>query len=329
MSGVPVAVRAALLQKHGNFSQAYSAAYQQNLQHFGDGRGFLAYKKVWGTALVLADPIAPRAHYRELIELFLREQPDAAFGQISRATAQILASMGFFINEMGLETRVDLAGFSFSGKAGRTFRRAVNRANREGYVIKECLLSMLDANEVRSIAKHGRFRPFGIGRELCFLTRPFVLEDEVDTRKFFAFDRAGRLVAFACFEPVYDNGRVVGYVSSTKRALPNADSLIRYAIMHRAIQVFQEEGRKWLFLGLSPFADIEDKDFASNKNWLVRRAFRFAYTNWLFNRLVYPLAGFAIHKREYGGISEQTYYAFNRLPSLPRLLKVLRACNLI
>jgi hypothetical protein len=36
-----------------------------------------------------------------------------------------------------------------------------------------------------------------------------------------------------------------------------------------------------------------------------------------------------MHKRQFRGVPVQTYYAFNTLPSLPRIIKVLRACRLI
>jgi hypothetical protein len=48
--GVPAAIRIALLRQHGTSSQAYSATFQAGLEHFGDERGFLAYKRVGRTA---------------------------------------------------------------------------------------------------------------------------------------------------------------------------------------------------------------------------------------------------------------------------------------
>jgi len=96
-----------------------------------------------------------------------------------------------------------------------------------------------------------------------------------------------------------------------------------------AIEQFKAEGRRSLFLGLSLFHDIEDKDFAAHKNWLTRRAFRTIYTSAIFNRYFYAVQGLAENKRRFRGTSEQTYYAFNRLPSLTRLVKMARACRVI
>lgn len=328
MTGVPLELRIALMRRHGSFPQAYSATVQPELEHFGDERGFLAYKMVRGTAMVLGDPVAPHANAGDLIGRFLRRHRDAALWQVSRPVAEILAELGFFINELGTETRLDLAGYDFAGQRKRNLRKAVVRAAKLGYVTRECPLASVDLEEVKAVSHAWkRTRPLR-RRETAFLSRPIVFGEELDVRRFFTFDRDGKLVAFAVFDPIYENGAIVGYSIATTRSLPNAD-LVLHAVKRCAIETFQEEGKRWVFHGLSPFEGINDKDFATHENWLVRRAFRFAYSNSLFNRYVYSLRGLAQNKRQLGGVTEQTYYAFNKLPSLPRVLKLVRACNIV
>jgi lysylphosphatidylglycerol synthetase-like protein (DUF2156 family) len=328
MTGVALDVRSALLREHGTFPQAFSATFQEGLLHFGDERGFIAYLTVWGTALALADPVAPRANWSDLIARFLAAYPDAGFWQVSRPMAEALAPLGFFINEMGPDTRLDLAGYDFVGRKKQNLRSAVNLAANHGYVTRECQLSSLDVAAVVAVSEVWRRTRSIRGREVAFLNRPMVFADEPDVRKFFMFDAAGHVLAFGCFDPIYERGAVVGYVAQHNRYRPGAKSFADHAIKSRAIETFRAEGKKWLFLGLSPFAYIEDKDFLPHKNWLVRRGFRFAYTNPLFNRFVYPLQGHEAHKRQFRGVPQQTYYCFNRLPSLPGLLKMLRACRI-
>src|ERR1700681_2946927 len=327
MSAVPVDLRIPLLRQYGTFTQAYSATFQPALIHFGDAHGFQAYRMVGRTAFALADPITAPENRRDLLARFVAKCDDVCFVQASRPTAEILASLGFMVNEMGTETRIDLGAFRFEGRKQRTFRRAINRIGGSGYVTRECSAAELGETIIKAVSdRWRRTRPIG-HREVAFMTRPIVHIDEIDVRKFFSFDATGKLVAFGFFDPIYDRGRVVGYLDAFRRRLPEADPLINYAITRHAIETFQSEGRKWLFLGLSPFADIEDKEF--QKNWLVRRAFRFIYENTLYNRFFYAVKGLAAHKREYGGVTEQTYFAFNTLPALPRLIKVLRACEVI
>jgi lysylphosphatidylglycerol synthetase-like protein (DUF2156 family) len=324
---VPLDVRQSLLREHGNFVLAYSVTFQPGLEHFGDDGGFLAYKTVGNTALVLSNPVAPPDHIRTLISRFVEGKGDVCFWQISRPVAEILASLGFFINEMGTETRIDLASYNFAGPAKRNLRRARNRSLEHGYTTCECTAASLSARELETVSVKWRRTRSVKDRELEFLVRPVVLADEPDVRKFFTFDRDGQLKAFAFFDPVFERGEVVGYLCSTKRRLPAADPLVGYAQMRDAMESFRQEGKRYLFLGLSPLANIADKDFTHN--WLVRRSFRIAYRSVLLNRFLYPFQQLTKHKGAFVGTTAHTYYAFNRLPSLPRLIKVLRACALI
>jgi lysylphosphatidylglycerol synthetase-like protein (DUF2156 family) len=113
---------------------------------------------------------------------------------------------------------------------------------------------------------------------------------------------------------------------SAKRRLPEADTLVGYAILHQAIRTFQDEGKSVLSLGLSPLCGIEDKELSRNR--LVSWVFRAIYRSRLFNKLIYPLQGFAAHKGAFCGTAEQTYCAFKRGLALSQLVKMPRACNL-
>jgi lysylphosphatidylglycerol synthetase-like protein (DUF2156 family) len=329
MSDVELDVRVALLREHGTFPQAFSATFQEGLSHFGDERGFIAYTKVGKTALALADPVAPRCAWSDLIARFLAEFPDAGFWQASRPMAEVLASLGFFVNEMGPDTRIDLADFVFTGRKKQNLRSALNLATKGNFTVRECRLSSIDVAQVAALSQAWRRTRTVRAREVAFLNRPFVMADEPDVRKFFLFDSDGDIVALGCFDPIYQGGAVVGYIAQQNRWSARAALFADYAIKCRAIETFRAEGKRWLYLGLSPFAYIEDKDFLPRKNWLVRRGFRWAYNSTLFNRFFYPLQGHEAHKRHFRGVPLQTYYCFNRLPSLPRLLKVLHACRII
>ena len=325
MSGVPLDTRIALLRQHGNFTQAYSAAHQAGLEHFGDERGVIAYKKVWGTALVLSDPLAARQNVRDLIVRFLQEHPDVAFWNVSRPIAGILGPLGFFINEMGPDTRIDLANYNFSGREKRSLRLAINRIAKGGYSTKELPFRLIDVKKVEAVSNAWRRTRVIRRREVCFLTRPLVIDDEPDVRAFFTFDRDGELAAFGTFDPVYESGEVVGYVSAQNRFRPDCDSLVQVGTKLHAIEKFQAEGKKWLFLGLSPFAGVRNQTFRLN----TRGMFQLCYESAFFNRFVYSLQGLAAHKRQYHGVQEQTYYAFNQRPAVARIAKLIRACNLI
>jgi lysylphosphatidylglycerol synthetase-like protein (DUF2156 family) len=320
-------VRLQALRKYGNFALAYSATFQPGLDYFGGEEGFLAYKQVGSTAFVLSNPLAPIRGCEDLIRSFVSERSDVCFWQASRPVAKILEKIGFCVNEMGTETRLELDGYDFGGPRKRNFRRALDRAACCSYTIAERSVTSLDRKELQTVSERWRQTRGVKNREMTFLTRPAILDDEVDVRKFFTFDRKGSLQAFAFFDPICEAGEVVGYLCSAKRRLPEADTLVGYAILHRAIRTFQDEGKVILSLGLSPLCGIEGKELSSNR--LMSFAFRAAYSSRLFNDLVYPLQGFAAHKGAFCGSAEQTYCAFKRGLALSQLVKMPRACNLV
>jgi lysylphosphatidylglycerol synthetase-like protein (DUF2156 family) len=329
MTGVALDIRVALLRHYGTFTQAYSATFQPELLHFGDEGGFVAYKIVGRTALVLSDPVAPQDNFRDLIGRFLQDYSDVGFWQISRPVAEILASHGFFINEIGPENRIDLERYDFTGREKRNLRNSLNRIVSSGHTIRESSIAEVGAERVRVVSEAWRRTHTVRSREVAFLSRPMVIGDELDVRTMFTFGPDGDLVAFAVYDPIYEAGQVVGYTAQHSRHHAHADSLVQTAMRRFAIEKFQAEGKKWLFLGLAPLALINDWDFQPHKNWLVRRSFRFAYENWFFNRFIYPLKAIHAHKRQFRGSTDQAYYAFNRTPSLPRIFKMLRACKVL
>ncbi|MFZ1679497.1 MAG: DUF2156 domain-containing protein [Rhizobiaceae bacterium] len=327
MHDIAMEDRHALLRHHGDFALAYSVATQPELSRFGDSRGFIAYRMVGGTALVLADPLAPPADQDRLLDAFIAEKRDVCFWQASRGLAERLATRGFLVNDMGRETIVDMSTFDFAGPHRRSYRTAFNRLAARGASVREASATAFDPQALARISAGWRGTRTTKRRELQFLVRPVTLADEPGVRKFFAVDKHGNPEGLAFFDPVYADGQVIGYLSATRRWLPSADPLTAYAMVRTAIERFKAEGVPSLYLGLSPFDIGADRDFTNN--WLARRVFRLAFTNGAINRLIYPFQTLAAHKASFGGTARPTYYAFNTLPSLPRILKLIRACRIV
>jgi len=296
------------------------------MDYFGGEGGFLSYKQVGGTAFVLANPLAPLSSCEDLIRDFVSKKSEVCFWQSSRSVAEILEKIGFRVNELGAETRINLKGYDFEGPKKRNFRRALNRTARRGYTIAERQIASLDRKELQTVSERWRQTRVVKDREMTFLTRPAILDDELDVRKFFTFDRDGRLQAFAFFDPIYERGQIAGYLCSAKRRLPEADKLVGYAMLYYAIRCFQDEGKEILSFGLSPLCGIENKESSSNR--LMNFAFRAVYRSGLFNELIYPLKGLAAHKSGFCGSAEQTYCAFKRGLPLSQLAKMPKACGL-
>jgi phosphatidylglycerol lysyltransferase len=322
---VPRAVRLDLLRRFGSFSLAYSIAFQPHLQYFGDDRGFLAYRQRGGITFVLGDPICSPERRRDLLQEFLLVHQRPSFVQIGRETADILSRLGFSINEMGIDSRIDLRSYSFAGQDKEWLRYADNWVSKRHYRIDEGDIRQYEA-EIVAVSEAWRSTRTIKRKEVRFLSRPIVMEDEVDTRRFFLFDDQGRMLAFVFFDPIYSEQRVVGYVTCFKRRVPDATPYAEPAIMKRAIETFQREGREHVLLGLSPLANIEDPEFRCNRllHWSLKYYFR---AGWL-NRRFYNLEGHSQYKARFRGNEEKVYYATPAWFNTYRLLALTSLCGI-
>ena len=70
-AAVEIDRRLALARQFGTFTQAYSTAVQQGLEHFWHHDCYLAYRKKWGVACVLADPVGPAELHEPLLRAFV------------------------------------------------------------------------------------------------------------------------------------------------------------------------------------------------------------------------------------------------------------------
>jgi len=326
LTELDLAVREKLFRQHGNFALAYSATYQPGLSYFGDERGVIAYTKVGGSALALANPMAPPGMWAELASAFVAQMGDVSFWQVSRTMAVHLAGLGFKVNPLGIESRIDLASYTFTGPQKRNFRTAANRMAAGGLYTQEAPASEIGAARLAEISNAWRQTRAVKNRELTFLVRPVIFEAEKGVRKFFTFDADHTPIAFAVFDPVFESGTVRGYLMSARRRQPHADPLVSYDLVRCAIETFRSEGLEKLLLGLSPFDLVKDKDFVHSQS--VKVSLSFARRNSIYNHFFYPIRGINKHKASYFGIKEPSYCAFNRRPGILRLLKLAHACGI-
>ncbi len=318
----------------GDFSLAWSIAVQDGLEYFGDESGLIAFARKWGYVYVLGDPLcSPRIRDR-LIEHFLDKFPNAGFYQVGAATALLLESRGFYINEMGVDTRIDLGSYDFTGKQKEHFRHASNWLAKRNYEVVEEKDESVARDSAVEISKQWRQTRIIRSREVAFLNRPLQpnewavdSESTAPVRRFFLHDAEGKKVAFVFFDPIMDKGETKGYVTSFKRRSDSAPSVAEVGITRFAIEAFRLEGLTHLYLGLSPLAEIENAD--CRKNWFLHHSFRYLFRSKLFNRYCYNLAGHAQFKRRFRGVSEKVYFASPKLVNDVRLIGLLRLCRAI
>lgn len=323
--------RLSVCRQWGDFTQAYSIATQEGLNHFWHGDGFLAYKVKWRIACVLGDPLAPPNQLEPLLRAFLKQHRRTCFWQLSRPTAVILQKLGFWINEMGVDTRLDLAAYDFSGSLKERIRRAGNWLSKNRFTIREGAFSpetasarglhLVDRDEIIALSEAWKATRT-VKRDVIFFNRPAIFADEPDVRKFFLYSPDEKCVAFAFFDPIYRAGQVVGYSPSVKRRALDAPLRAEEGIMKYAIELFQREGRERVMLGLSPMAGVEDREFKANP--LLHMSWSRGLNATWINRYIYNLAGHADFKRRFGGVEEKTYFASDVLWNDIRVFASLR-----
>ena len=321
--------RWSLLKKYGDFSMAYSTAVQPLLDYheLNTVGGYVAYRNRWGTAFALADPVVAKENQEALIRSFCEKHQRVTFCQVSESTARILNDLGFYVNEMGVDTTLQLAEYDFKGKEKEWLRYADNWTKRRGYSIRECGFGEIEQRQIESVSEAWRDTRTVKRKEVRFLNRPIVVaKPEMDVRKFYFFDPDDRLLAFVFLDPLYRDGEVVGYVTAFKRRHPDAPQYAEQALMKVIIETLTSEGIEQLKLGLSPVAWLSEEKF--RYNWATAKLFRWGYRSKMINRHFYNLTGHANYKRRFRGTEEKTYFASNTRFNGPRLLSLIGLCGI-
>ena len=318
--------RESCLKRFGDFTLAYATRTDPMLEFFGDASGYIAFRKFWGYIYVLGDPVASDEYSQKLIDRFLACYPSSMFCQITDRTAKLLHSIGYWVNEMGVDTVLDLKTYHFQGKQRASLRYSTNWLQSHGYRIEEMSIDTELRLQMQQVIEQWRTKRVN-KREVVFLNRQAVLDDEEDVRKFVLFNPLGHLEAFVFFDPLYRDGEIIGYVTAIKRRIPQATPYAEMGICKWAIEQFQSEGKEVLRLGLSPLASIENRQYRHVRP--MHYSWHYLHRAWWVNRFFYNFKGHAQFKRRFGGMEEKTYFAspvfFNDL----RIIGWLRMLRLI
>lgn len=321
-----VGQRLDLVRRYGDFSLAYSTAVQPGLSYFGNGDGYIAFQTKMGRHFVLADPVAAPAAKAALLRRFIEAAGAPWFVQVGRETAGILAGFGYLANQLGLDTRLPLPAHDFSGSRNETVRYSERWLGKKGYVLAEDDGTLVPPADVEALSAEWRSGRIVSRREMAFLNRPFLVQPGPDMRRFVLLDGDGRLVALLDYDPMFSEGRVVGYTTAFKRKVANATPHAEIGLTKFSVDRFRGEGIAFVTLGLSPLADVGPSGFAESALW--RAAFRRAFGSGFINRTRFNLQGQAAFKRRFHGEEEPVYIAFPKgsamgMLALLRLVKAI------
>ncbi len=114
------------------------------------GDAFLMYRVQGKSWIVMGDPVGPAERAPDLMWSFMEEVDKnggwPVFYQISPGNIPLYLDGGFSLVKLGEEARVDLQKFSIDGKAGKDWRLALNRMQRDNLAFR-----IIPADEVPGI----------------------------------------------------------------------------------------------------------------------------------------------------------------------------------
>lgn len=310
---------------------AYSSL-EKDFEYFVvDGMGYIAYisfrHPFWSwkeRKVVLADPLCDTSNYDQIIKRFIAKYNDVIFVQSSQTLAKVLNNQGYQVNQFGVETELDVQNFTLSGKQRSKLRQWQNKCVREGVEFKEqAIVDCQNHTEIRQLSDSW-LKNKG-GKEYSFLTRPFHYTDEKGVRNFWAYQH-GRLIAFAVFDPIYSNGKVVAYYHNVDRIGDSAPHGVSASLVIHAIEVFKQEGIQFVSLGMSPLHQLMLQNHkAFNYNHFTRDALRYAYDNLNF---IYPFKGNSSHKKKFNGVKKPVFFSSTKGNSLWEVFVMMKAIGL-
>jgi phosphatidylglycerol lysyltransferase len=275
------------LKQYGRGSLAYSSLQAGMQYYMNDKLGYCAYVPMSDSedsVCVLADPICSKENLRAFLDAFLLEKKDPIFLHASRDTAEILNERGFSVNELGVETIIEIQKFTLSGNKRQALRQARNNAKRDNLVCLEVLSSDPEMRKAfRKISEDWMKHKVMNDSEMQFIVRPIVYVDEIDVRKFVAL-KGDTVVGFIIFDPIYENGKVKGYIANHLRSnLDRSYSVVDFILLE-ALDIFKAEGKEELSLGLSPLAKVDDsEEFRHSKLLTAHFKYSFEKANFLYN----------------------------------------------
>ena len=306
------------LRAYGNHCMSFSGL-QPGMAFFDmPGKGYLAYRRIWGASLVLSDPVCDEKDRETLIGEFMRKHPDNGFVQVTEPVADLIhRSFGYYATQFGIETIIDLENWDLKGKKKQILRTSLNKARAEGIIIQECddtagCLKLTDQwISTRKIRN----------REIGFLIRPMQMDYEAETRKFFAY-QGDRLIGFIFFDPVYQDGKIISYVPNISRFCHTFRQGIFYAIMIHAMEKFRSEGLKEINLGLSILVCDEDDKPAEAKTLKKIERLLYQYGNFIYN-----FKGIDFTKSRFCGRENKFFCAHKWHLPVVKLLSLVKLAN--
>jgi phosphatidylglycerol lysyltransferase len=249
----------AILEAHGNSSEdAFKLWPEDKSYYFSEsGESFVAFRVARGVALVLGEPVGPKAEWARLLKHFRTychlHDWDVALLYVPRARLKLLEGAGFRALKIGEDAIVETSRFEDEVAHNKHFRGVRNKFARLGYGFELLdppqswtILGRL-ARVTRSwLSGEGRSeRGFGLGyHDAGYLGR---------NRLYLASDGGGRVVAFANAIRSYNPHQET---VDLMRHLAEAETGTMDYLFMNIIHSLHDQGVAEFSLGLAPMTGV-------------------------------------------------------------------------
>lgn len=210
-----------LYLQHGSRANAFSAAFDSDLERHLTDEGFLAFARhaPTQTSVAFFDPVCDEKHLPAVLDSFVEREKQrgrVSFWKISTETARYLCEAhGFAAAPYGTEHALDVSDAMRRGS--RSLRRDVNNARRHARVeVVETYDATLETCERRWLAARPQSRLIRRATRCCCAA------PEPYCTKVRAVDAAGATLGWVAFDHCYRDGALVGAGLSTVRWDPHA-----------------------------------------------------------------------------------------------------------
>jgi len=289
--------------------------------------GFVCYRPHGRRWIQFGGPFADDAGRKDLQAAFIDHAHSLGRRvvgvQLQRRDAEVFASLGLTVNQVGASYAVELAGFNLRGKRFVRLRNKISRALRAGLEIEEADagqvaadIADIDARWLRQKGRHVKELAFLVG-EIGGTWQPM--------RKLFLGRIDGRPIAYISYVPVY--GSRPGWLHDLSRRLPDCPPGIMEAINAHAIEHVRALNSPWLHFGFTPFTSLDRSCELPTASRAAARICKFLAEH---GDSVYPARSQLDYKLKwYPSMVLPEYFAFDGGISARSLWSLARVTNIV
>lgn len=256
-------MRAELVRRFGAGDLIASSTLQDGLEWLDTSFGAWAYRRVWGMDVTLGGPLCDPSDRPAMIERLLARSRRPIVCYVRGEVIEALDGSRLACAGMGVDRHVDLGRFLAS--PAREVRGALRKSRRARFAVRE--VKRVDpALEARLRDIDARYLAHAeCTREMSFLNRPMSYAAD-GLRRLFVLEKHDRehdgAFGFAVLNPIFDAGRVTGYLLDLLRFEPTRLWGVWPTVVHTLAERLASEG-VGMSLGLAPLHRVRHPAGAS------------------------------------------------------------------